>query len=54
MRRSDTPYNPEVEVWAKDLIDQARELGIPVFVKNRLKEKFPIQEFPKGEGGKEV
>jgi protein gp37 len=52
--RSDTPYNPEVEVWAKDLIDQARELNIPVFVKNRLKAKFPIQELPKGEGDKEV
>jgi protein gp37 len=48
--RSDTPYNPEVEVWAKDLIDQARELDIPVFVKNRLKAKFPIQEFPKSTG----
>lgn len=45
--RSDTPYDPQVEIWAKDLIDQARELDIPVFVKNRLKEKFPIQEFPK-------
>jgi protein gp37 len=44
--RSDTPYNPEVEVWAKDIIDQARELDIPIFVKNRLKKKFPIQEFP--------
>jgi protein gp37 len=48
--RSDTPYNPEAEVWAKDLIDQARELSIPVFVKNRLKAKFPIQEFPKSTG----
>lgn len=45
--RSDTPYDPQVEVWAKDLIERARELNISVFVKNRLKAKFPIQEFPK-------
>lgn len=45
--RSDTPYDPKVEDWAGDMIDNARSLGIPVFVKNRLKAKFPIQEFPK-------
>jgi len=49
--RSDAPYDPEVEVWANDIIARAQELGIPVFVKNRLKQKFPIQEFPRGGKG---
>ena len=44
--RSDTPYNPEVEDWAESLITQARFSDIPVFVKNRLKKKFPFQEWP--------
>jgi len=50
---TNAPYNPEVEVWAKAIIDQARELGTPVFVKNRLYEKFPIHEFPKLKVGDE-
>ena len=35
--------------WVSDIVSQARELGIPIFMKNNLKPEFPgelIQEFP--------
>jgi len=38
------------EVWTCQILEQTRVLNIPVFVKNRLYEKFPIREFPKLKG----
>jgi protein gp37 len=37
----------KVQIWAQEIIDQARELKIPVFVKNALGTIFPQREFPK-------
>jgi len=37
----------QVRVWAQEIIDQAGELKIPVFVKNALGAIFPQREFPK-------
>jgi len=37
----------QVRVWAEEIIDQAKELNIPVFVKNALGAIFPQREFPK-------
>ena len=37
----------KVGVWALELCVQAKELGIPVFVKNRLANIFTAREFPK-------
>ena len=36
----------QVRVWAEDIIDQAKQLSIPVFVKNALGAIFPQREFP--------
>jgi protein gp37 len=37
----------KVQCWAEEIINQARELSIPVFVKNALGAIFPQREFPK-------
>lgn len=39
------PPKPE---WVQSIIDQCQVAGVPVFVKNPLHEKFPIQEWPEG------
>jgi protein gp37 len=36
----------QVSQWAKELIDQAEALNIPVFVKNALGAIYPQREFP--------
>ena len=37
---------PQEVRWAQDIIGQAEEFGIPVFVKNKLGTIFPQREFP--------
>lgn len=37
----------QVSQWAKELIDQAKILNIPVFVKNALGAIYPQREFPR-------
>jgi protein gp37 len=41
---------PPKDEWVQSIIDQCRAAGVPVFVKNPLYEKFPIQERPEGMG----
>lgn len=38
----------KVARWASDIPKQAKELNIPIFFKNKLKEIYPYQEFPLG------
>jgi len=33
--------------WVQSLIDQCRAADVPIFVKGRLAERFPIQEYPR-------
>lgn len=40
------PYKPPRKEWVQKLIDQARELDIPVFLKDNLRWHEKIQEFP--------
>jgi len=39
------PPNPE---WVQNIIDQCRDAGVPVFLKNNLKWPEKIQEYPEG------
>lgn len=39
---------PPKDEWVQVIIDECREIGVPVFVKRPLYEKFPIQEWPEG------
>lgn len=39
---------PPKDEWVQAIIDECREIGVPVFVKRPLYEKFPIQEWPEG------
>ncbi|RJQ44378.1 MAG: DUF5131 family protein [Gaiellales bacterium] len=39
--------NPDPE-WVKDIIEQCRAAGVPVFVKGKIAERFPVQEYPEG------
>lgn len=41
------PYNPPEREWVEKIIKEARRHKIPVFLKNNLKWKKKIQEFPK-------
>jgi protein gp37 len=43
--------NPTIappDEWVQYIINQCREANVPVFIKEPLYKKFPIQEFPKG------
>ena len=46
-KHSEEEWN-DIVAWAKDITDQAKELEIPVFVKNKLGKIFPQREIPKG------
>ena len=37
----------QVRVWAEEIINKAKQLNIPVFVKNALGAIFPQREFPR-------
>ncbi len=34
--------------WIEDIIGQCKVAGVPVFVKGKLAEAFPVREYPKG------
>ncbi len=36
--------------WVQNIINQCRKYNVPVFIKEPLYKRFPIQEFPKGLG----
>jgi protein gp37 len=40
------PYRPPKPEWVERIIKPARELGIPIFLKNNLRWPEKIQEFP--------
>ena len=44
------PYKPPNREWVKRLIEQARDSGIPVFLKDNLRWPEKVQEFPKNGG----
>lgn len=46
IRHTDEQWN-DIVSWAGDIIKQAKELEIPVFVKNKLADVFPQRELPK-------
>lgn len=47
-QQTGTGAKPPKPEWVQKIIDRCRDVGVPVFVKSPLYEKFPIQEWPEG------